>query len=104
MPEQAIGSGSSPATVRGTASASVPTSPFRLRSSPDTVAQLDNGPPEYVRHPGELMADVRTHVSLEASRSGLGCINSRSARPLPEYRLPYADYTFNFMIRPIGLK
>lgn len=104
MPERAIGPGDGSPTVRAAASTSVPTSSFRLRRSPTPRPQPDNGPSEYVRHPGELAADGRTHVCFEAYQSGLGYINSRGKRPLPEYRLPDTDYTFNFMIRPIGLK
>lgn len=77
---------------------------FSASALPYSIARLDNGSPEYVRHPGELKSDGRTHVCFEAHQSGLGCINSWGKRPLPEYRLPYADYTFNFIIRPIGLK
>jgi beta-galactosidase len=32
---------------------------------------------------------------------GLGCVNSWGALPLPLHMIPYDDYTFNFIIRPI---
>ena len=32
---------------------------------------------------------------------GLGCVNSWGALPLQEYRLPYANYKFSFLLQPI---
>ena len=48
------------------------------------------------------MPDGRTHVNIEGVQSGLGCINSWGRLPLPEYLLPYGDYTFNFLLRPLA--
>ena len=68
---------------------------------PYSIPQLDNGSPEYVRHPGDLVSDGRTHVNIESVQSGLGCVNSWGRLPLPQYRLPYQDYVFNFVLRPV---
>ena len=44
----------------------------------------------------------RTHaVNIESVQSGLGCVNSWGRLPLPQYRLPYQDYVFNFVLRPV---
>jgi beta-galactosidase len=32
---------------------------------------------------------------------GLGCVNSWGAWPREEYLLPYGDYSFTFLIRPV---
>lgn len=32
---------------------------------------------------------------------GLGCVNSWGALPLQEYRLPYTNYEFSFLLQPI---
>ena len=32
---------------------------------------------------------------------GLGCITSWGTLPLPEYRLPYGDYEFTFIMTPV---
>ncbi len=74
---------------------------FSAAAIPYSIPQLDNGSPEYVRHPGDLVPDGRTHVSIESVQSGLGCINSWGRQALPQYRLPYQDYVFNFRISPI---
>ena len=74
---------------------------FSASAIPYSIPQLDNGSPKYVRHPSDLVPDGRTHVNIEGVQSGLGCINSWGRLPLPEYLLPYGDYTFNFLLHPI---
>lgn len=32
---------------------------------------------------------------------GLGCINTWGALPIEKYMLPYQDYAFKFVIRPV---
>ena len=32
---------------------------------------------------------------------GLGCVTSWGAIPRPEYLIPYGDYTFTFLLKPI---
>ena len=49
---------------------------FSASAIPFAIPQLDNGSPEYVRHPGDLVPDGRTHVNIESVQSGLGCVNS----------------------------
>ena len=74
---------------------------FSASAIPFAIPQLDNGSPEYVRHPGDLVPDGRTHVNIESVQSGLGCVNSWGRLPRPEYLLPYGDYSFNFLLRPV---
>ncbi|WP_418675493.1 hypothetical protein, partial [Alistipes communis] len=49
----------------------------------------------------DLVPDGRTHVHIESAQSGLGCVNSWGRLPLPQYRMPYRDYVFNFMLKPV---
>ncbi len=74
---------------------------FSASAVPYSIPQLDNGSPEYVRHPGDLVPDGRTHVNIESVHSGLGCVNSWGRQALPQYRLPYRDYEFRFRLRPV---
>ena len=74
---------------------------FSASAIPYAIPQLDNGSSEYVRHPGDLVPDGRTHVHIESAQSGLGCVNSWGRLPLPQYRMPYRDYVFNFMLKPV---
>ena len=53
------------------------------------------------RHPSDLVKQNATFVNFDLRQMGLGCVNSWRAEPRPEYMIPYADYTFNFMIRPL---
>ena len=45
---------------------------------------------------------AETHLDIDGYSAGVACINSWGALPLPEYRLPYGDYTFGFTFRPVG--
>ena len=74
---------------------------FSASAIPFAIPQLDNGSPEYVRHPGDLVPDGRTHVNIESVQSGLGCVNSWGALPLEQYRIHYGDYEFSFIMKPI---
>ena len=74
---------------------------FSASAIPYSIPQLDNGTTEYVRHPGDLVSDGRTHVNIESLQSGLGCVNSWGRLPLPEYRMPYKDYEFRFLLKPV---
>ena len=44
---------------------------------------------------------ARTSIS-RACRSGLGCVNGWGRLARPEYLLPYGDYSFNFLPRPVA--
>ena len=64
---------------------------------------LDDGPSKYdrkwSRHSGDLTPRHLTAVHILKYQIGLACVNSWGAWPLPEYRLPYKDYSFNFTIK-----
>jgi beta-galactosidase len=51
-------------------------------------------------HPIDLEKDSRVWVCIDGAQSGLACVNSWGALPLPEYRLNYADRSFEFTISP----
>lgn len=63
---------------------------FSASAIPFAIPQLDNGSPEYVRHPGDLVPDGRTHVNIESVQSGLGCVNSWGRLPAPNTCCPTA--------------
>lgn len=52
-------------------------------------------------HSGDLEARNFTVVNISEHQMGLGCINSWGEWPLPEYMLPYANYDFSFVIKPL---
>ncbi|MGL4780951.1 MAG: hypothetical protein ACRCXN_09000, partial [Bacteroidales bacterium] len=65
---------------------------------------LDDGKEKDQRHSGELTPRKYTVVSFDKAQMGLGSIDSWGALPLEQYRLPYQDYEFNFVLTPIRKK
>lgn len=52
-------------------------------------------------HSGDLTPRDFSVVKLAARRRGLACVNSWGAIPLEQYRMPYQDYSFTYVIRPL---
>jgi len=69
-----------------------------------TMESLDDGLEKDQRHSPEIAQADFVTVCIDKKQMGLGCINSWGALPLPEYRIPYQDYEFTFVIRPVHLK
>ena len=62
---------------------------------------LDNGLAKYNSHIEFKTKDKDVTVTIDKLHMGLGCINSWGAIPLPEYRIPYKDYSFSFKLTPV---
>ena len=65
---------------------------------------LDDGPVKdkvIGRHSGDLMERPLTQVHVQQRQMGLGCVNSWGAWPREEYMLPYRDYDFTYVIKPV---
>ena len=52
-------------------------------------------------HSGDLTPRDFSVVKLAARQRGLACVNSCGAIPLEQYRMPYQDYSFTYVIRPL---
>ena len=68
------------------------------------LADLDDGPRKeksWGHHSGDLIERPLTQVHVQQRQMGLGCVNSWGAWPREEYRVPYQDYDFTFVIRPV---
>ena len=52
-------------------------------------------------HSGDLTPRNFSVVKLAARQRGLACVNSWGAIPLEQYRMPYQDYSFTYVIRPL---
>lgn len=76
--------------------------PLEMASLPYLTSDLDDGADKYVHqsHSGDLTPRPFTVVHISWKQMGLGCISSWGGWPRPEYRLPYADYKFSFIISP----
>lgn len=75
---------------------------FEMSALPLLTSDLDSGVDKSAHaHSGELTPRNLTNIHIDARQSGLGCEDSWGSVPLPKYRLPYGDYDFNFVIRPV---
>lgn len=75
---------------------------FEMSALPYLTEDLDSGVDKSKHaHSGELKPRNLTNIHIDAIQMGLGCEDSWGALPRPEYRLPYGDYNFNFVIRPM---
>ncbi|HIZ01070.1 MAG TPA: DUF4981 domain-containing protein [Candidatus Bacteroides merdipullorum] len=75
--------------------------PFSASALHYTIESLDEGPRKIQRHSNEVEQADLTNVLIDKAQMGLGCIDSWGALPLPEYRLPYQDYSFTFTLTPV---
>ena len=66
-----------------------------------SIEALDEGVAKRNRHSELIVPDETNHLCIDLKQMGLGCITSWGALPLPEYMIPYGDYSFTFIIRPL---
>jgi len=53
-------------------------------------------------HSNELPSRETITWNIDSAQRGLGGINSWGAKPLPQYRLTDANYTYEFVLRPLS--
>ncbi len=90
--------------VSGSGLEFVSDAPFSASALDYTIESLDDGMDKDQRHSQQVEKSKSTNVSVDKVQMGLGCVNSWSALPLPEYMVPYDDYTFNMIIKPVSNK
>jgi beta-galactosidase len=78
--------------------------PLSITTRPFLDSDLDEGDNKSQKHTREIKARPFTVLSVDHKQMGLGCIDSWGAWPEPPYRLPYQDYSYSFVIRPVGKK
>jgi beta-galactosidase len=88
-------------SLYGTALEITAAEPFLASALHYTVEALDEG--EYKRqyHFSEVPKSPHTNLCIDYKQMGLGCVNSWGALPLEKYRVPYGDYEFTFLMRPV---
>ena len=64
-------------------------------------SDLDDGSKRAQRHAADLVRREQTQLNIDLKQMGVGGVNSWGAWPLKDYLLPYEDYSFSFVIRPI---
>ena len=75
--------------------------PFSASALHYTIESLDEGLEKVQMHSQEVEPANLTNVLIDKVQYGLGCVNSWGKSPLPEYRVPYADYEFTFIMSPV---
>ncbi len=66
-----------------------------------TVDALDDGWDKDQRHMPEVEKSNAVNICIDKMQLGLGCVNSWRALPLKQYRIPYQDYEFTFLMKPV---
>ncbi len=74
--------------------------PFSASALHYSQESLDEGAVKTQRHSQEIPRQPQVFLCIDKMQQGLGCVNSWGAKPLPQYMIPYADYTFEFKITP----
>jgi beta-galactosidase len=74
--------------------------PLSMSALHYTMESLDDGWDKDQRHSPEVPKSDATNLCIDQAQMGLGCVNSWGAWPRPEYRLPYKDRSFSFLLMP----
>lgn len=79
------------------------TAPMECSTLNYLIEDLDDGPDKgrHQSHSGDLEPRDFSVVTLSARQLGMGCVNSWGAWPCNAYRMPYQDYDFTYVIRPL---
>lgn len=88
----------------GTGIEIVSEAPFSASALYYTIESLDEGMHKRQGHSQEVEKADLTNLCIDKIQMGLGCINSWGALPLSQYHVPYKDYSFTFIIRPVKHK
>lgn len=75
--------------------------PYSISAMKYTVDALDDGKEKDQRHFPEVKKSDFVTICIDQKQLGLGCVTSWGALPRSEYRIPYADMEFNFLIEPV---
>ncbi|UFH34347.1 glycoside hydrolase family 2 TIM barrel-domain containing protein [Flavobacterium acetivorans] len=63
---------------------------------------LHTGDEKGQHHAGEIDPRKEVFVNIDGFQQGLGSINSWGTLPLPQYRLPYKDYSYSYWMVPVA--
>ena len=75
--------------------------PFSASALHYTMESLDDGLEKDQRHSELVPQTDCVNFCIDKIQMGLGCVNSWGALPLDKYMVPYQDYEFTFVIKPI---
>lgn len=75
--------------------------PFSASALHYTIESLDEGWSKQQGHSPEVEEADLTNLCIDKVQAGLGCENSWGRIARPEYQLPYGDYEFTFILKPV---
>ena len=75
--------------------------PFSASALNYTIESLDEGKAKSQGHSQEVEKAPFTNLLIDKQQMGLGCIDSRGAIPMQKYLMPYGDYSFTFIMKPV---
>lgn len=78
--------------------------PFSASALHYTIESLDEGLEKVQRHSSLVEKTDYVNLCIDKVQMGLGCITSWGTLPLEKYMLPYGDYSFKFVIKPVQHK
>ena len=76
-------------------------SPFSASALHYTIESLDEGWSKRQWHSPEVEEADLTNLCIDKVQAGLGCEDSWGRITRPEYQLPYGDYEFTFILKPV---
>lgn len=79
----------------------VAAAPFSASALHYTIESLDEGWHKQQGHSPEVEEADLTNLCIDKVQAGLGCEDSWGRIARPEYRVPYGDYEFTFIMTPI---
>lgn len=75
--------------------------PFSASALHYTIESLDEGTHKQQGHSPEVEEADLTNLCLDLIQAGLGCEDSWGRIARPEYQVPYGDYEFTFILKPM---
>ena len=75
--------------------------PFSASALHYSIESLDDGTNKEQMHSEFVQPINYTNMCIDKIQMGLGCINTWGAVPMEKYQIPYADYEFTFIMKPI---
>lgn len=76
-------------------------SPFYASALNYSIEALVGGQYKQKTHSEEVKKADYVNVLLDGYQAGVATVNSWGALPLPQYQLPYRDYSFSILISPL---
>lgn len=64
-------------------------------------SDLDDGEKRHQRHAADLTPRPQTQLHIDWKQMGVGGIDSWRSRPMARYQLPFANYTYSFIVKPL---